>query len=299
MSDIPLGYTLDRQKILGLAHRLQDPGVYANLTRPQDDDALSQRIMLVTHAWGYYGAQSVVMPHTYAAALMATDAHNAIGGQQLPWPTFEIQVPPGLLLSSHGEVFNILVCEIPPWVTLAPMLRSVKYFVIYNDTCSTGQRCYDSLEALFGDEFTKGSGTYVTEPLNELFSEDHENRLWSMITRLVAGVVLAVTMARSEKPAVYAAGPKREKHGTLKANVHKLGQAVTIDCRQAIRDYVGGTRRNELTVSTLVRGHWRNQAYGERWSQHRLQWIQPFFKGAGPLTQRPTHLKQPEAKGEP
>lgn len=36
----------------------------------------------------------------------------------------------------------------------------------------------------------------------------------------------------------------------------------------------------ELEKRFVVRGHWRNQAYGAEWALRRKQWIQPFWKGS-------------------
>jgi hypothetical protein len=293
----PVKRAVDRQRVQSLAHALQNPAIYEQMVvvaAPQSGDPLEQRLLVALHSWGYYGAQSVVMPETYAAALMATDAHNALEGQQLPWPAFEIQVPPGLLTSDHGDVFDIIVCERPSWVTLSPMLNSARYFLTYNDARSSGSRLYDSLEGLFGDKYTKGSGSYVPEDLGEVFHADREERLWSMITRLVAGVILAVNMARADKPEAFPRLPRKEKHGALKANTHKLGQPLTIDCRASIRNFVEGKQsRGPTNVSTLVRGHWRQQAHGPRHTLRRVTWIQPHWRGEGPLNVRTTHLKGP------
>lgn len=39
------------------------------------------------------------------------------------------------------------------------------------------------------------------------------------------------------------------------------------------------SRQNKTLYRYIVRGHWRNQAYGEGRSKRKLLWIQPFYKG--------------------
>lgn len=34
-----------------------------------------------------------------------------------------------------------------------------------------------------------------------------------------------------------------------------------------------------LLIRTKVQGHWRNQAYGPKWTMHRVKWIEPFWRG--------------------
>lgn len=60
-----------------------------------------------------------------------------------------------------------------------------------------------------------------------------------------------------------------------------LSAPVKIDLRGQVaearaRKKAGG---GAPTVQFLVRGHWRNQAWGPRASLRRATWIQPFWKG--------------------
>jgi hypothetical protein len=34
-----------------------------------------------------------------------------------------------------------------------------------------------------------------------------------------------------------------------------------------------------LSIRTMVTGHWRNQAFGTGWQEHKLIWIRPFWRG--------------------
>jgi hypothetical protein len=60
-----------------------------------------------------------------------------------------------------------------------------------------------------------------------------------------------------------------------------LAHPVIIDLRAAVREAVTGRRPGggSPKVQFLVRGHWRNQAYGPKMALRRRQWIEPFWKG--------------------
>jgi hypothetical protein len=233
---------------------------------------------LTVNLWRACGLQSVRMPHTFAAALMATDLGDAVHDVHMPWPGFEIQVPSGLLLSPRGApVHSIVVASV----------ERACFVGMHDDHGSTWYRDDDSLAAIARADAPPCSGS---ESLGDLFSPELEKRSWRLVQRLVAGVALSIAAERASKPGAYAARPRREKHGLPRANEFVLGKPLKLDCRQAIRDFLQGKRATSPTVTTLVRGHWRHQTHGPHHSLRRLQWIQPFFRGEGPLLVRPTHI---------
>jgi len=258
--------------------------------------AVDRNTLMLMQQWAVWGAQSVVMPDTYAAALMASDVHGALEGQDLPWPAFEICVPPKVLYSSHGEVTRVFVTKIPAYATRIGKYQHHTLSFGYLDGQSWGVNTFESLVGMFSaeEQARVGQGldhVNLTPELESLYSGDQEQRLWAMITRLVAGVVLAIAGARSEKRDAFPLRAGREKHGAMRPNTAQLGHPLRIDCRASVRDFVRGeTTRGPQNVQVLVRGHWRNQAYGPKWSQHRERWILPFYRGEGPQVVRPTKL---------
>lgn len=54
------------------------------------------------------------------------------------------------------------------------------------------------------------------------------------------------------------------------------------------KGYVSGisdvNTHNPLNINCWVRGHWRNQACGKGWSEHKAIYIKPFRKGTGEIT---------------
>lgn len=110
--------SLTRDDLLATALWVRDREALAELCHAASSG--TERIAAVQlHLWALNGAQSVIMPDTYAAALMATDALGALELAHMPWPTFEIRVPPGVLYSSTGELTSIFVSELPSWVVMS------------------------------------------------------------------------------------------------------------------------------------------------------------------------------------
>lgn len=80
---------------------------------------------------------------------------------------------------------------------------------------------------------------------------------------------------------------KRARLGATWPTEWEFGREVTItpELREAAREAVAGrTRRHaadgwHLRSRFIVRGHWRNQAHGEGRALRRRQWIEPFWKG--------------------
>jgi len=280
----PEGVTQVTDRRTLLARTAREPiNFYGTPTDVQEANEMCSTALSI---WKECGLQSVRLPHTYAAALMATDAAEALRGQELPWPAFEIQVPPGLLTSSTGhEVFSIIVCR--------QAIDGATLYV-YGTHDAGGFMSYAARVALDRVGVYRSDETLtVQDDLRALFDLKLEARVSTMVGRLIGGVVLAIAAARSSAPGSlsYVARPRREdKRGVPRTNDFVLGHPLKLDCRQAIRDFLEGRRSSSPTVTTLVRGHWRHQPHGPNREQRRLQWIQPFFRGEGPLLVRPTHI---------
>jgi hypothetical protein len=267
------------------------PEDWAHYMRDAPDETTSKMTLTFT-VWASAGLQSVVVSHKLAAALMATTARGALDGVKLPWPSFELQVPPGLVATSSGDVTSVYVAETPDWIPINRTARTCGVTVLYNDPVSLGHVSLPSIAALSdGDSL---SALELSNGLGMPFdhSEDQELRVRQLLLRLVVGVVLLINTARADKPLAYPQHPTRpEKRGVPRANVHQLKRETTIDCRQMVYDYARGTRRSSPSVVTLVRGHWRQQPHGPGRTLRRATWLEPFWRGEGPVSARVTKLR--------
>jgi hypothetical protein len=67
----------------------------------------------------------------------------------------------------------------------------------------------------------------------------------------------------------------------------RVGRPIKLDGRlkAAIKEGLGGGASWKLESRFVVRGHWRNQAYGPQFSLHRQKWIEPYYKGPESVTE--------------
>jgi hypothetical protein len=248
--------------------------------------------------WHRHGLQSVELSHKLAAALMATSAVGALDNARLPWPAFEIRIPPGLLESSHGELFTCIVQGTPEWIPdrfrcAAAGEDAAAAVVLYYDERTIGHVGFETLAGIA--RFEAGAHETDLGLMRELvrveYEKSKEDRLRKLLMRLVTGVILLVTEARADKPQAFPSHPLRPaKRGAPRVNTHRITRPVTIDVTANIRDFVRGVGRDSPHVTTLVRGHWRQQAHGPGYSLRRTQWIEPFWRGDGPIQTRPTKI---------
>jgi len=67
----------------------------------------------------------------------------------------------------------------------------------------------------------------------------------------------------------------------------RVGRPIKLGARlrSAIKEGLSGGASWKLDSRFVVRGHWRNQAYGPEFSLHRKKWIEPYWKGPEDLTE--------------
>lgn len=233
--------------------------------------------------WADYGMQSVTMPHTYAAALMATDvSHETMRANHPPWGAFEVLVPEGLVKTRmYGSLEAV-------YFALNHASAGIQHH--YSAAFEHGvlNMHFATMPSLAGDSI-HCSGDWGDVDKSE---QAEVERALFMGRRLLVNVILDIATtpptARNNGGAMYR--PKRDQRGVCIPTTYTIGRPLSIDCRQDIRDYIAGIRRNDPKVTTLVRGHWRRQTHGPANSLRRLQWIQPFYRGEGPMLVRTTRL---------
>lgn len=245
--------------------------------------SLAMEILIAAH-WQKNGLQSVVMAHKLAASLMATDCPP--GRLRMPWPCFEVRVPNNLVTVDGNDMVSIAAYEEPLKDQLYLLVlweRNESLLVFDLDTIaeSTG---FESFEEL--------------DPDNWGATDEQTKRALLLAKKLFVNTVLSIDAHRSAGAASdFRVRERTSKEGT---SVHEfaLGDPLRIDCVQDIRDFVAGRRSSEPKVSTMVRGHWRNQVHGAGRALRKLLWIQPFYRGHGPLVIRQTMLGQRADEGD-
>lgn len=240
--------------------------------------------------WAHYGFPTVQFSgHRYAAALMATKIPE---GEVLPpWKSFLIELPNGLMQTKDGsgEYQDLAYCMVS-YHAFKPSLDadgpSVMGWSIDAHT-RNGINLHVHRQTLDNLRANK-IGRLFEDPSFDAFAyqmDSEDDRTMELLVRLVINACLAMSNPEVVRPIGKNHPKDGEPVGTPRTQkepacrVYRVGRDITLDCRDALRDYVRGERRGPLTVQFLVRGHWRQQACGPKFSDRRATWIEPYWKG--------------------
>lgn len=254
--------------------------------------------------WVHYGCPQVVMPHTYAAALMATKVPESIlDDLEPPWDAFVIHVPSGLLWvkDPNGNVKvpidAIMVARKRERTSPKGTMREGwMYATLSNTSPVSVWRFGVPAKDLLPDDLE--DNPFSDHPL-AMPLENQDKALNVLLGRLIVNTILAfqeagnVRLTKSSRKSRRKPSPKNPPE----FRTFKLGKPIKLDCRPAIQQYLedpSGTRQGSSpTVRWLVRGHKRYQACGPQWSERKLIWIMPYWKGpeGAEILSRPHEVK--------
>lgn len=240
--------------------------------------------------------------HRYAAALMST-APPPDTEINSPWQSWMILLPTGIL----GDRRWVMVLRHP--VADAEgneLVGDLRWsFYALAESTPTLHRWSQTTDDLRGKDLgpepaPKAFPTSMSDLETDMDLTPDEQRTMILLSRLVLNTCLSMSDPRNMRPlGKHGTGAKSHRDGGAPADrVFEVGAPVTVDCREAVADYLSGKRRGPLTVQFLVRGHWTHQPFGERHSQRKLLWIEPYWKGPedGPIRERPHSLNGPDPK---
>jgi hypothetical protein len=269
-----LAYFIDTEYVRNPLDRI---AAFRKLTLQVPD---SQCRYLWAARWVDQGCPRVVIEPKYAALLMATDVGRGIVEHVIPpWKAFFIEVPTDLLTieDEQGEHDSI---------------RYVMFQELVND---------------FGDRICNiiGAGSRLSlwrhsVPLTEIADPStteektdwgvgieftsRDDRVVKMMGRLVLSACVALMDSSNyhrQKSRARASTRHRLGKGLKEIQSFVLGKPVSINCRQAILDFIDGSHgsRQGPKVQFIVRGHWKHQPYGSGRSLRKFIRIDPYWKG--------------------
>lgn len=233
--------------------------------------------------WAHYGFPVVQYSnHRYAAALMATKVSE---GEILPpWKTFLIELPNNLLRTRNAanEYEDLAYCM----VSYHRFVRDGAEVMGWTFDTYTRNGINLSNHRQTVDELRNGTDERLFDDDSPFAYElaDEDTRTIQLINRLVLNTCMAMSNPDIVRPigkhpkTTAPKGPHRNGKEPL-SRIFRVGRDITLDCREALRSFVQGQRRGPLTVQFLVRGHWRQQACGPKFSDRRATWIEPYWKG--------------------
>jgi hypothetical protein len=255
--------------------------------------------MVFSAYWVDAACPVIQIPHTYAAALMATDPPAELDEVRPPWPAFIVQVPSGMLTirdeveNRRVEVRNITVayqfCE--------ARQRMEWYVTTLTETSVSIFRTGVSTQELIDADLKLLGSTADDAFCFDLDTEDKRTEM--LLYRLVVNVCVAMENPDNFKAPKneHSSKPRREQKVPPDNRIFKLGKPLELDLRPKLKEYLShGSKRREgapPSVQFLVRGHWKMQVHGKGRLERKRIWITPFWKGPDgtPVLSRPHRVE--------
>jgi hypothetical protein len=257
------------------------PLIHDSMVQVEDEpDESHLNVFLKTWAarWVDQGAPRLVVDDKFASLLMATNIGEGCSDLVIPpWKAFMIEVQNKLLCTTiEGKqtyIDRILVQR----VERAKDSYAWNIFTLNPDTDMITSSLLVPVDKLCSTDW---------HDLEFEGKELHEDgpRVLTLVNRLVTSLCLALsdpTISREQKKTKGRGQKFRFNRGTPTIRTFIIGRPVTVDCRPAVREYLSDTKKKSSTldVQSLVRGHWKNQAYGTKHSLRKLIHIEPYWKG--------------------
>lgn len=249
-----------------------------------------QILQMAATRWVDQGLPTIQMGHKYAAALMSTSIEKAdLSDVPVPWKAFVIDVPAGLLSVEQGgklhEVRHVLVQHQTVMVGGKPAWT---YVALTESNVTIWQHGLPMDELV--KEFASGEINWSDYSFG-FDTNDRDDRVNLLIGRLIVGVCL--TLSGKDRP-VKKVGKGHKYKGNIRTaseplqRIFKLGKPITLDCREGVADYLDGSGK-KVSVQTLVRGHWKQQAHGPGNKDRKWIQIDPYWRGPedAPILDRP------------
>lgn len=259
-------------------------------------------------AWAVHAFQRLTTSHTYAAALMCTDAdRESLSTIQEQWSAFSVIVPNGMLCTDsfldaapvvHSYEFTrILVAVFKDRAELSMLDFSGPNGALFMTIGSDAP----TLPELLSPDHTLPPKFIATDEASAPTNSEHAaqiQRALTMAKRLVAGLLLSMQDSAAVKVREVARRVGRPGKRDEEEPAHRLvivGQPIKIDCREAVETFIrsgrgsGGKKSGLPQVQWIVRGHWRQQAYGVGRLGRKRIWIMPHWAGKAdaPILSRP------------
>lgn len=236
--------------------------------------------LLASALWVESACPRVSTSHRFAAACVCTTIPDDYDLRQ-PWRCWMLDLPDSVLIVTDPEtsretwiryalVYQLQTEHGPRWSILGMCDAS---------RLQIGVRGVDTQQLI--SDFT---GDDDAESALEWDIDDTTERAISCLKRLVVNVLVAMTGDPDHPPAAlgkHAPGWTRgpSPTGAPQHRMFMVARPTTIDVRAAVTEYCRGGRRRTPTVASLAKGHWRNVAYGPRFSLHYRRFIEPYWIG--------------------
>jgi hypothetical protein len=244
--------------------------------------------------WVHAGFPQINLGHKFAAALLVTNATEEVVQQvRPPFPAFMIEVPDGLLYVNNPQtnqqesIRRILVhkgvnSKMPEGWTWAYNAMTESMVSLFRYGVNSTELLPPELDGDTLNFDRRRNQDWVPGLSFEM--TDQDKKIGSLIGRLIVNTCLAFSNPENvQKPKIRRESSSKSHGKSRKSSeptvrVYTVGKEVKHDFREAVKDYLAGTRK-KLSVQILVVGHYKMQPYGPKSAQRKLIWVEPFWRG--------------------
>ena len=244
----------------------------------------------------------------FFAALALTDiSKNAYEDLRFPWTSFGIEIPPDLLVDEVGGSYRFAVVSSLPQTPRLRATQAVFDRPDYNEEAffevDLGTICLyrddENLSAL--QEWSDrgiGSLLFDSNPDCPVAPGDatHPNRsavevrLQEMAKQAIVGLLYTLQHTKnwSYDKRTISKLKNDPRFGPPDHRVMVVGKPITVDVRDAVREYVAHGHASPA-IQSLVRGHQKRQVVGAGRASRKVIWIEPYWRGPkdAPIAARP------------
>jgi hypothetical protein len=267
-----------------------------------NDPYLNAEMARFASVWAIHAFQRITTSHTYAAAMMCTDADaESLASIHEQWSAFIVIVPNGLLKGKLFEFRRILVTTVSN--------RAEMTTVDFSGPLESGRLTVSDDAPTIAKLLSRDDEHHPHLPDDvELAKHVHEiYRAFTMARRLVAGLLLSMQnqdAVKTREVERKAGRPGKREEDEPAHRIVIVGQPITVDCRDGVRQYIEHGRRKGgggglPQVQWMVRGHWRRQVYGVGRIGRKTIWIKPHWAGkvGAPILSRARNVSPKNGSG--
>lgn len=284
--DLVRGVTLTtpefiRESIYGM------PEVYKRFKHPKPEEFESiveneiLPMLAATLDWAHCSYPVFSLPDDFFHALAVTDFGEVADEDEpfmMPFPAFFMQLPANKILLGARKLF---VYRLPRWDKDLNVTWPHTHMTVLTDNLAPYTRWTNATpkgKFLANKLIPNGDLDYGVAPLHR----DSDAEALRMARRVLANTLTYIE-SNGGLPTtkhIHGTKPQPVEREHKDRPLFRIGRTVKLapNIRRILQEGSTGVHW-KLGAKHIVRGHWRNQAYGPKLTLRRKQWIEPFWKG--------------------
>jgi hypothetical protein len=248
---------------------------------------------LLLYGWAHYGFRQITSGHKLAAALMSTQiSKDVLRATKPPWPYFLVNLPQGLLryIGNDGEEVDAThtLIRYGYYLDEKTSERRMGWSHYTLTSSTTGVWYYHASPDILAGESSGKAHPYAAAYIDTypgLYPEVEslDERSTALLWRYVLGLCLTMNdpdRIKSSKKAKQSLPSVRSRMSSQPVvRTYNVVGKPSYDCRESVKEYLEGKRKNRVTVQSVVCGHWKRQAHGPQRTERKTIWIEPYWRG--------------------